>query len=152
MNTHLKLQTNPVHMTTVGQPVLFFLETRLFRMKLSRGLLLKKILYKKWRKGWLSKTRIIMPMIEKSILSTRHGGRNMRPIFSYRMKRIKLENIMEEVQYIMKNSHEKRRSLQLRVDLLMFFHKNKRWLEKNNHEKMFSHLQTKYSHKDINIK
>ena len=34
----------------------------------------------------------------------------------------------------------------------MFFHKNEHQLEKSNHEKVVSHLQTEYSQKDINAK
>ena len=41
---------------------------------LSRGFLLRKLLYKKWRKGWLRKTRLIMPMREEIMLRTRHDG------------------------------------------------------------------------------
>ena len=43
---------------------------------------------------------------------------------------------------MMKESHEKRRSHQRRVDLLILFHKNERQWEKSNHEKVVSHLQT----------
>ena len=59
----------------------------LFRVKLSRGFLLRKFLYKKWPKRWLQKRRLVMPIPEYSMLSTRQERRNMRPIFSYRMKR-----------------------------------------------------------------
>ena len=54
----------------------------------------------------------------------------------------KAHNIMEDAQFMMKESHEKRRSHQRRVDLLILFHKNERQWEKSNHEKVVSHLQT----------
>ena len=50
---------------------------------------------------------------------------------------------MEDAQFMMKESHEKQRSHQHGVDLLMFFHKNEIQLEKSNHEKLVSHLQNK---------
>ena len=59
---------------------------------------------------------------------------------------------MEDTQFMMKEFHAKQRYHQRIVDLLILFHKNERQLEKNNHEKVVSHLQTKYSHKDINKK
>ena len=55
----------------------------------------------------------------------------------------KARDIMENAQFMMKESHEKQRSHQCGVDLLMFFHKNERQLKRNNNEKVVSHIQTK---------
>ena len=52
--------------------------------------MLSKFVYNKWKKGWLQKKRIMMPVREEIMLNTRHGGGNMRPVFSYRMKRRRL--------------------------------------------------------------
>ena len=49
---------------------------------------------------------------------------------------------MEDMQFMMNESHAKQQSYQRRVDLLIFFHKNERQLNKNNHEKVVSRLRT----------
>ena len=64
----------------------------------------------------------------------------------------KARDIMEDAQFIMKDSHANRRSHQCGVDLLMLFQKNERQLKNNNNEKVVSHLQTEYSQKDTNKK
>ena len=51
-------------------------------------------------------------------------------------------DIMEDMQFMMNESHAKQQSYQRRVDLLIFFHKNERQLNNNNHEKVVSRLQT----------
>ena len=53
---------------------------------------------------------------------------------------------------MMKESHAKQWYPRRRVDLLMFFQNNERQLEKSNHDKVVSHLQTYYSQKNINTK
>ena len=53
----------------------------------------------------------------------------------------KAHDIMEDTQFTMKESHEKRRYHQCGVDLLMFFHNNERQLEKYTHGKVVSHLK-----------
>ena len=55
----------------------------------------------------------------------------------------KAHDIIEDAQFIMKDSHAKRRSHQRGVYLLMLSHKNERQLKKNNHEKVVSHFHTK---------
>ena len=57
--------------------------------------------------------------------SMRHGGRNTRPILLQGENEKACDNI-EDVQFMMKYSHEKRGYAQHGVDLLMFFHKNER--------------------------
>ena len=64
----------------------------------------------------------------------------------------KAHGIMEDAQFMMKESHAKWQSHQHGVDLLILFHKNERQLKKNNHEKVVSHLQTDYSQKDTHKK
>ena len=59
---------------------------------------------------------------------------------------------MEDAQFIIKESYTKRRYHQLKVNSLMLFQDNERQLDKNNNEKVFNHLQTKYFQKDINTK
>ena len=59
---------------------------------------------------------------------------------------------MEDVQFMMKESHAKQRSHQCGVDLLMFFQNNEHQLEKSNHEKLVSHIHTDYSKKGIKTK
>ena len=59
---------------------------------------------------------------------------------------------MEDAQFMMEDSHAKRRSHQRGVDLLMFFHNNELKLEKSNHERVVSHIHNKNSHKNINTK
>ena len=64
----------------------------------------------------------------------------------------KAHDIMEEAQFMMKKSHSNWWSRQRGLDLVMFFQKNERQLEKRNHDKVVSHLHTKYSQKNINTK
>ena len=53
---------------------------------------------------------------------------------------------------MIKDSHAKQWSHQRRVHLLMYFQKNEHQLEKISHEKVVSHIHTKYSWKGISTK
>ena len=64
----------------------------------------------------------------------------------------KAHDIMEDAQFMMKKSHSNGWSRQRGLDLVMFFQKNERQLEKRDNEKVVSHLHTKYSQKNINTK
>ena len=46
----------------------------------------------------------------------------------------KARDIMEDAHFMIKWSHAKQQSHHRRVDLLVFFHKNERQLENNNHK------------------